>query len=370
MLLVFCVLIHGGSVLYTTSSMTEHLLKPYLVNNVKHAGVNLNVTIADSNYFEIEQLVDTVQNTCTFEYLSLHINIHSVKDKFDQLKSILLRLKDVNLRVDFILLCETFLTDQLEPLCKIDGFKLITNNRKILTKGGVAIYVTTRFGSKQIHIGEHIEGEFKSVFAEAVHNDKKVILGEIHRIPNTSEKQSLTRYSQTVEDMLRISAQAYILGTDQNFDYIKVDSHKNTSTLLNNFVSVGFIPTINKPTRITPTSSTLIDNIYVKSNSIENIILSDISDHLPVLTGFGQRRVKNKNPLCFTYRPLDDEKLAKIKNTISIMDWNYMENMSVNQAYESFIQTLNALIDHFAPAKRAVIPAKCVLQEPWITKVS
>ena len=50
----------------------------------------------------------------------------------------------------------------------------------------------------------------------------------------------------------------------------------------------SFIPHINKPTRITTTSATVIDNIY--SNYIlgtnnyhsHGIIYTDISDHLPI----------------------------------------------------------------------------------------
>ena len=49
----------------------------------------------------------------------------------------------------------------------------------------------------------------------------------------------------------------------------------------------SFIPLINKPTRITTTTATVIDNIY--SNDIlgtnyqsDGIIYTDISDHLPI----------------------------------------------------------------------------------------
>ena len=62
-----------------------------------------------------------------------------------------------------------------------------------------------------------------------------------------------------------------IVGTDQNFDYLKIDNHKNTEDLLNTFMSNGLIPTITKPTCITDTSATLIDNIYVSSNTNSKI---------------------------------------------------------------------------------------------------
>ena len=55
-----------------------------------------------------------------------------------------------------------------------------------------------------------------------------------------------------------------VLGSDQKFDYLKVNSHNNTSDLLD---AVGVLPTIRKLTRITHASATLIDNIYVKCDT-------------------------------------------------------------------------------------------------------
>ena len=62
-----------------------------------------------------------------------------------------------------------------------------------------------------------------------------------------------------------------MIGTDQNFDYMKVNVNKNISDLLNVFFTSGVLPTVKRPTRITHTSATFIDNIYVKSQRYENI---------------------------------------------------------------------------------------------------
>ncbi|KAK2141405.1 hypothetical protein LSH36_1107g00023 [Paralvinella palmiformis] len=57
--------------------------------------------------------------------------------------------------------------------------------------------------------------------------------------------------------------------------------------VLNNMFASSLILTINKPTRITHSTSTLIDNIYVKFNYLHNkvnyaILVIHISYHLPV----------------------------------------------------------------------------------------
>ena len=48
------------------------------------------------------------------------------------------------------------------------------------------------------------------------------------------------------------------IGTDQNFDLLKTESHKQTAALLNNAFANSLLPTITKPTRITHSSAILI----------------------------------------------------------------------------------------------------------------
>ena len=49
--------------------------------------------------------------------------------------------------------------------------------------------------------------------------------------------------------------------------------------------SLGMYPLIDKPSRITYSSGTLIDNIFtneLNSNIISGFLINDISDHIPV----------------------------------------------------------------------------------------
>ena len=52
--------------------------------------------------------------------------------------------------------------------------------------------------------------------------------------------------------------------------------------------SKGFIPLVNKPTRITRETATVIDNIYTNNisnycNSKVGVLINDNSDHLAIL---------------------------------------------------------------------------------------
>ena len=47
------------------------------------------------------------------------------------------------------------------------------------------------------------------------------------------------------------------MGTDQHFDYIKIDNYKNAEELHKGYLCNGCIPTITKPTRIAHATATL-----------------------------------------------------------------------------------------------------------------
>ena len=53
---------------------------------------------------------------------------------------------------------------------------------------------------------------------------------------------------------------------DFNIDLLKVNLDAKTNEFVNDVISQGFLPTITRPTRITPHSATLIDHIGLYSN--------------------------------------------------------------------------------------------------------
>ena len=76
-----------------------------------------------------------------------------------------------------------------------------------------------------------------------------------------------------------------IIGTDHNFNYLKINSYKPSTDLIYLYLAANTIPTITKPTHISHTSATLIDNIYVQHTTPLvhcGILFGDISDHLPI----------------------------------------------------------------------------------------
>jgi hypothetical protein len=326
-----------------------------------------------SNYYDIDDIHVSIPENVSFKYKTIHINIQSLPDKFDKLKLFLHRLKDAHLTIDFILLCETFLTANNAEMYQIPGYKFIHKSRSSLTRGGVGMYIRDDISFKlRDDIAIFHEGEFESIFIETTRNQNSTIVGEIYRIPNTNEQVSLNRYETVLEPLQNINKEI-IIGTDQNFDYLKINTHNNTADLLNIFFACGLVPCITKPTRITHTTATLIDNLYVKpqreSKLHSGIILYELADHLPVFVFSGKESAsKSKDPLTFKHRQLNANVMEKIKSNLDGLDWDFLYHMDIDSAYSTFSAKLKNTINHFAPEKTVVIPYKLVIRDPWVTK--
>ena len=76
------------------------------------------------------------------------------------------------------------------------------------------------------------------------------------------------------------------MDSDFNEDLLKSNSDTNIRDFMNLTYSLGCIPLITHPARITSTSSTLLDHVYTNNVLGERksfILVEDASDHLPVM---------------------------------------------------------------------------------------
>ena len=73
---------------------------------------------------------------------------------------------------------------------------------------------------------------------------------------------------------------------DFNIDLLHCSSHTPSQDFIDTMFSHSFAPLINKPTRVSNHSATLIDNIFhnkhISDESVQGILYTDISDHFPV----------------------------------------------------------------------------------------
>ena len=84
----------------------------------------------DSKYVPLEDLSKYIKTAANIsnEFITLHINIRSIPKNYDNLKLLLAKLSDMQIRPDAILLCETFLTDISNKLFPLPHYTFIGKN--------------------------------------------------------------------------------------------------------------------------------------------------------------------------------------------------------------------------------------------------
>ena len=84
------------------------------------------------------------------------------------------------------------------------------------------------------------------------------------------------------------------------------------------------IPTITKPTRITKSSTTLIDNIIISENLCgmyhSNVLINDMSDHMPTICIVNSLKTTKKEPVTITSRDTRPRKIKALKEHLNTYD--------------------------------------------------
>ena len=160
---------------------------------------------------------------------------------------------------------------------------------------------------------------------------------------------------------------------DFNIDLLKHDSNSHSQVFLSTLLSSGFYPKIDRPTRITETSSTIIDNIITNNhdNRIKSgVWLTDISDHLPVfavLPMMNNSRMNSSKYCVITKRCYTTDSMVKFKEELKLADWSTVfafEN-TVDK-YDCFTRTIELMHDKYFPLTTTKIKNNR-LRKPWIT---
>ena len=163
-----------------------------------------------------------------------------------------------------------------------------------------------------------------------------------------------------------------ILCSDQNYDLLKQHVHKPTQNFLSCIYENQFIPTMLKLTRVTHSTGTLIDNIYVKNKTVNKhvsyIITDGMSDHYPCLLRYELcKAVSKQNDILIEKRNLNDEAIAKVQQDLLFFDWSPIRYMDVNESYGFLLKAIMQVIDRHAPCKVIKIRSCDKFIEPWLT---
>ncbi|XP_065667204.1 uncharacterized protein LOC136087699 [Hydra vulgaris] len=202
---------------------------------------------------------------------------------------------------------------------------------------------------------------------------KNILLSCCYR-PPTRRTEYLSNYlvHNIIEKASHEKKKNYIIG-DFNLDCFQYNEKQNITKFYNHLFETETVPIINKPTRITEFSSSLIDNVL--TNDCFNITLkkgivkTDVSDHFPIFFCLGaDLKTNTHGKITIKKRIYNNNNLNLFKQQLLHQDWSYINfNEDKNIIYKSFFNIFYKIYDANFPLREIILNAKDI-SCPWITK--
>ena len=161
-----------------------------------------------------------------------------------------------------------------------------------------------------------------------------ILVCSLYRLPNTKSIEFIKQYKLMLETITKTHKGEIVIGMDHNLDLLKASTHKDTQEFLDLNFKYKILPCITRPTRITKTTATLIDNVFISQylhNSFDScIFISDISDHMPSIVNIHDQKHDNIKSLEFTCRSfINKKKSLNLNNLLSVIDWTILHQSNV-----------------------------------------
>ena len=267
----------------------------------------------------------------------MHLNIRSLGRNLSQLQNL---LATINNKFSVIAISETWLQD-LTHHVDTDGYSFVHNYRCDKTGGGVGLYIACEF---EYRIRDDLRFNDKklaeSLFVEIDNpKGKNYIAGVIYRPPSQNVADFIANLNILIGKISKENKYCYIMG-DFNLNLLNEQLHQLTSEFLDIMYANMLFPTITLPTRITWHSATLIDNIFtndLNNYTFSGLLLSDISDHLPIFSIFNKKFEGKDEASYFLYRDKSSKNVTEFRNCLSQINWFDLDDISDPvKAYSSF----------------------------------
>ena len=141
---------------------------------------------------------------------------------------------------------------------------------------------------------------------------------------------------------------------DYNINLIQYKNHPQTLRYLDTLLTNNFIPHITLPSRITNTSSTLIDHIHSNSKQgsfTSGIIYSCISDHMPIFNiGHTSKVEKSSKKEKIQIRKFGPRNTSLFKDKLGVKAWcNVINDNNSRTAFKTFSDTINSDFEECFP---------------------
>ncbi len=306
----------------------------------------------------------------------LHLNARSLAKNFDNIHNF---ISGIDYTFTVIAISETWLNEHNCGLFDIENYVLINSPRQGRRSGGSVLYV---HNSVNYHVRDDLNlvagissennDHSESTFIEILNPDhKNIIVGNVYRAHGTDVNLFINDFENCLVKISDENKQCYVSG-DFNLDLLQHTTNNTIGNFLNMFYNNNMYPLIDRPTRITPTTATLIDNIFtnVLTHKINSgIFVTGLTDHFPIY------QITKSFPIKFTLhknmskRLVNPSRIRNFYNHMSLVDWSFVTAIdSCEPAYDAFIKKFMSLYNIYFPIRSFNTRSRRTPRKPWITK--
>ena len=368
--------LHRLSTIIPSSSLNSTALS----NDDDAANDDLNLPSVDCSYLLEEEIGTFFNNTgkYTNSFNLLHVNCRSLNANFTGLETLIYA---TSARFSAIAVTETWLRTSDLDLFKLANFNFYssarTNNKR---GGGVGLFVNENFdanlASNLTINSDDIECIFLTLTPKLIHTKTQTLIGCIYRSPSSNQSKFLSELERMLNTMdLAYKHHTILIAGDFNMDLLKSDTSPAIQEFTDLLSSHSFLPLISKPTRVTQSSTSLIDNIFCNNfmQTISScIIYNDISDHFPIGAKINNTYVSYTPDPAIPKRIFSKTALNSFCNNLSNYPWHELvshidTSIDVNSLYTTFLEIYLMFFNAHFPIRSNRYRKKNSPRQAWIT---
>ena len=282
------------------------------------------------------------------------LNINSLNKYCEELVTFLELLK---FQPDILILQET--RANVEHLLNLSfpDYNYIIKNPINNRCGGIALLINKNI--KFIHKKDlEIElNNVENIIIELQLNKIKYTVSGIYKHPNVKSKDLLDVLIKQLKNV-PMKDNTFVLAGDLNIDFKNKENNVDIFNYFNKLEFNSLYQLINAPTRITKTSNTIIDHIYMRVSQITDInvgILTHImSDHLCTFLRINMHKI----PRDITNRPeirvINEKNIENFRIKINVVTQNFLIDplKDVDDLWDEFIDKINTAFKNSFPLKK------------------
>jgi len=322
--------------------------------------LHVNPVITD----DTQQSIITSRQKDNRGLLILHQNVNSLQNKFEEIKTLI--TQDFKSQVVFLTetkIDSTYSNSQF----KIDGYNMYRRDRA-KGGGGIMAYISSKMMSKKLKLPRNFT-TFEPLAIKSVFGNHDVILLLIYRPPKTTGQNYYLQLETDLHDIITwasLQTQFLVISGDLNLDRLKPLSREGK--ILHDLEDIfNLTCLINKPTRITPNTQTLLDVIITNKPELFKdcgVYDSGISDHFLVYGLMNTSAIQHSSKV-ISFRSFKNMDEDKFRNDLISAPWHVGEVFdTVDDQYLYWNSLFNDILEQHAPLKSMKVRSNDV---PYMT---